>query len=284
MNFVFIWVVGYSCSDVKSLYKQNNCCNNTSLEVYDFTTTSFDAYNKYNGFNLIFADEFDTFNASIWTNEFGDSGWGNQELQFYKNTVKIKNGMAHLEVKRNGNSFESSRIMTKYKKHFRRGIIEARIKLPKLGTFSGNGLWPAFWMLGANIDQVGWPACGEVDILEAGYGFQNYHNKLIHAIHYGNDHQYDSTISNLISAIDDDFHTFTLKWSDSEFQWLLDDNLSWKFDITESKYDVFRENDFFLILNVAVGGKFPGIFNPTQIELYSTEEMIIDWIRAYEAN
>ena len=283
MVFQFmILPLGFFCTEFKQVYQQNGCCtapNNNSVRLYD--TSPPEAYTKYPMYELMFADEFTTFNASVWSNEFGQSGWGNEELQFYKNTITVSGGMAHLGVSRDANEIVSSRINTKYKKHFGRGIVEARIKLPNLAKTQANGLWPAFWMLGSNIDTVGWPACGEIDILEAGAAKQP--SARVHAVHYQGKGSPDSHVSSLVPDISDEFHVFTLKWSNNELEFLLDDVSSWVLDITDSKYDAFRQNEFFLLLNVAVGGTFTNIFTPEEVSFSSPQSMVIDWIRIYES-
>jgi len=127
------------------------------------------AANRAQNYQLIWSDEFSdsTINTSNWTHKTRESGWGNNELEYYTNrsvNSYIQNGSLVIEARKEnygGENYTSARMITKGKRYFTYGKIEARIKLPY-----GKGIWPAFWMLGENISTVGWPACGKIDIME----------------------------------------------------------------------------------------------------------------------
>ncbi len=129
-------------------------------------------------YTLVWSDEFlgSTINPNNWTHETGGGGWGNNELQYYTDRADnsyIQNGKLVIEAKEEsfgGRDYTSARLITKGKQFFKYGRIEARMKLPY-----GQGLWPAFWMLGENISSIGWPACGEIDIMEMIGGTNNNH-------------------------------------------------------------------------------------------------------------
>ena len=238
---------------------------------------------SYEGMELIFAEEFDspTIDASIWTHEIGNGcpnlcGWGNNEWQYYRsqNTL-VENGLANIQAKNEsfeGANYTSSRMITQGKFAFQYGRVDIRAKLPR-----GQGLWPALWMLGSNIDQVGWPACGEVDIMEmvgnresTTYGTAHWDNNGSYASH-GN--SYDNT-----EDLDQEFHVYSIVWTEQSIKWYFDDLVYNTLDITSASLSEFRA-PMFLIMNVAVGGNWPGYPNP------STEfptSMEVDYVRVFQ--
>ncbi len=225
---------------------------------------------------LVFKEEFNgrqgrTVDAAKWTAEIGGAGWGNQELQYYTNSTEnayldgkgslvikaIKLGPAHsLSCWYGPCRYTSARLITKGKFDLKHGRFEARIKVPR-----GKGVWPAFWLLGNNIDEVGWPACGEIDIMEhigkepsAVYG-------TVHGPGYSGAKGLSGshTLSNNRS-LSDDFHVFAVEWTDENIRWFIDGKqfktVSPK-DLPPGTKWVF-ERPFFIILNFAVGGQWPG--------------------------
>lgn len=250
-----------------------------------------DGYNtptSYYGYSQVWNQDFSeaTLDESIYNYEMGDGcpdicGWGNEELQNYTNdeeNIKLADGKLSITAtQQDVLSFKSARITTKDKVEIQYGRIDVRAKLPK-----GQGLWPAIWMLGANIDEVGWPACGEIDNME----FLGHEvNKIHGTAHYG-EQGAGSTFKTSTYASGDDYtegyHVFTLIWELNKLTWYVDET---KFHSLERK-DIgsaqWRFNQpFFFIFNVAVGGRFPG--NPDETTVFP-QTMDIDYIRVFQPN
>ncbi|NPD47508.1 MULTISPECIES: family 16 glycosylhydrolase [unclassified Lentimicrobium] len=234
--------------------------------------------------NLIWSEEFDYTglpDASYWNMETGGGGWGNNELQNYTNredNALVGNGYLTITAKEEvygGRNYTSARITTQNKFDFKYGKIEARIKLPY-----GQGIWPAFWMLGSNINSVSWPACGEIDIMEL-VGGTNRDNISHSTIHWDNAGQHASygesySLSNGIFA--DDFHVFSVEWDEQSIRGFVDGSQYFVADITPSGLSEFHE-DFFIILNLAVGGNWPGSPNASTV---FPQTMQVDYIRVYK--
>ena len=248
--------------------------------------------------DLVFSEEFDYTNGgrpdpSIWTYDLGDWGWGNAELQRYTNlpqNVHIsQDGKLVIRAIRIGNSFTSGRIKTLNKLTFKYGQVEASIKMPDLG----NGLWPAFWTLGNNFPVIGWPACGEMDIMEMGHssGINDgvINRRVGSAAHwehgpgqYANYGKYFDLPEDLTLG----FHKYRLEWTPYVIRTFVDNYIVWEMDISESqcpmeKCSEFHKHHFFL-LNMAVGGRYTGLLNPAQISASFPAEYEIDYIRVYK--
>jgi beta-glucanase (GH16 family) len=246
---------------------------------------------------VIWQDEFNgpNLDTSIWTPEVGGDGFGNGQLEYNTNRIDgaananayIENGSLVIEARREnygGNQFTSARLNTKNALTFKYGTIEARIKMADLA----DGLWPAFWLLGANIDQVGvdWPACGELDIVEMGSGSAitsgTVNRKVGATAHWeeaGNASYGLSTYT--ATAAYNDYHLFKLEWTDKLVKAYLDGNPYWEMGITGADKEEFHEH-MFIILNMAVGswpGYYVGIDNPNNITAPFPAKMYIDWIR-----
>ncbi len=233
---------------------------------------------------LVWSDEFDGTSLDInsWTREVGwNNGWGNNELQYYTDRTDnsyLQDGKLVIKAMQEnygGRSYTSARLKTQGKRYWQYGKIEARMKLPY-----GQGIWPAFWMLGQNISSVGWPACGEIDITEM-IGGQNRENTIHGTAHWDNNGQHaqygDSyTLSSGIFA--DDFHDFRIEWDQSAIKWYVDDILFNTINITPSGLSEFHQ-DFFIILNMAVGGNWPG--NPDQTTVFP-QYLEVDYVRVYQ--
>lgn len=232
-------------------------------------------------YQLLWSDEFngDVLDPSVWTRETGGGGWGNNELQFYTDrdtNAYIENGNLVIQaLKENfgGRSYTSARLITKGKKSFLYGKIEARIKTPY-----GQGIWPAFWTLGENINSVGWPACGEIDILEllghqpnVAYGTVHWSNNGTHAKFGGS-----YTLSG--STFDADFHTFSVVWTPTKIEWYVDNLRYHQIDITPAELSELHKEQF-LLLNVAVGGNWPGFPDETTV---FPQKMYVDYVRVYK--
>ena len=260
--------------------------NNTA--GIDIPSTGYTSPDAYPGYNLVWADEFDaaTLNTANWTYEMGDGcpgncGWGNNELQYYReDNASIVNGNLVITAKKQNfgtRNYTSSRLVTKGKKQFKYGRIDIRAALPE-----GQGLWPALWMLGSNIDAVSWPACGEIDIMEL---TGNLPNRVVGTVHYGADasqHQFKS-MSKYLTGTDnfqDEFHVFSINWEADLIEFLVDDVVF--HTITPASLNgapyPFNKN-FFFVFNVAVGGNFPG--NPDNTTAFP-QHMIVDYVRVFQ--
>ncbi|MGM1057286.1 MAG: family 16 glycosylhydrolase [Bacteroidota bacterium] len=220
-------------------------------------------------FNFDTDGELDT---SVWNFETGNNnGWGNQEAQYYtEDNAVISGGNLVITAKAediSGFDYSSSRITTKDNFEFTYGRIEVRAKLPE-----GGGTWPAIWMLGSDFDEVGWPQTGEIDIMEHAGNDQD----LIHGtLHYegrsGGDADGNTV---MVDGVSDDFHIYTVEWSDQHIIFLVDGEV---FHTYENNPDSPFNKDFFLILNVAMGGTFGGEIDPDFVE----SSMEIDYIRVF---
>ncbi len=235
---------------------------------------------------LIWSDEFDYTglpDPAKWNMETGGGGWGNNELQYYTdsiNNASVDNGILTItarEEQYGGNDYTSARINTQNKFDFKYGRIEARIKLP-----FGQGLWPAFWMLGANYSSVGWPSCGEIDIMELVGGTVSGGDNTVHAtLHWDNNGahaDYGESYSLPSGIFADDFHIFSVEWDDQEIKAFVDDTQYFVIDITDAGLSEFH-NDFFVILNLAVGGNWPG---PPNASTTFPQTMEVDYVRVFQ--
>lgn len=241
----------------------------------------------YDGYNLVWADEFSGSALSAdWTFELGDGcpdlcGWGNQELEFYKKeNTSLKDGNLIITAKKENagsRSYTSSRLITKGKKSFTYGRIDIRAKLPK-----GQGMWPALWMLGENITEVGWPKCGEIDIMELVGGSPENKDGTIHGtVHWDNGGSYANYGGKTalpFGIFNDEFHVFSIIWDTEKIVWLLDNVQYHVIDIRPAGLDEFHK-PFYFILNVAVGGTWPG--SPDASTVFP-QEMKVDYIRVFQ--
>jgi len=246
---------------------------------------------------LVWSDEFDgaagaSFDATKWVAETGGSGWGNQERELY--TTRPENigldGTGHLVITALAEPtnttdacwygrclYTSARIKTAGKFSQAYGRFEARIRIPR-----GQGLWPAFWMLGGNIDQVGWPSSGEIDIME-NIGKEP---KIVHGTMHGPGYSGAGGIGGPFSLngggnFADDFHLYAVEWDPGSIRWLVDDTPY--FQTTQASIPggttwVF-DHPFFLLLNVAVGGGWPG--DPDGTTTFP-QQMTVDYVRVYK--
>lgn len=240
---------------------------------------------SYAGYKLVWADEFEgtELNADNWVHETGtgNNGWGNNELQYYReDNTSLVDGHLVITAKSQrfgGNEYTSSRIKTQGKKSFKFGRVDIRAALPK-----GQGLWPALWMLGTNITSVGWPACGEIDIMEL-TGDQP--NRVLGTVHYGpNFEQRGSKTQSIFleegKNFHDEFHVFSIIWKEDLIEFFMDDikyHTITPASVGSAPYP-FNKN-FFFIMNVAVGGNLPG--SPDATTPFP-QSMIVDYIRVFQ--
>jgi len=233
---------------------------------------------------FVWSDEFDKneINLDNWSFNIGtgNNGWGNNELQYYTDrleNIRIEDGILIIEAREEnyeGSNYTSARIKTEHKQFWTYGKIEARIKLPQ-----GKGIWPAFWMLGEPFDTMSWPYCGEIDIMEMVGGGTN--DSICHGtIHWDeNGWTYSGGNKTLPSGIfANDYHTFSIEWDNEVIRWFLDGNQYHAENITDENKSELH-NNFFIILNCAVGGNWPG--NPSQSTVFP-QETYIDWVRVYQ--
>ena len=241
----------------------------------------------------LFSDEFngrsgERIDASKWTPEIGGAGWGNEELQYYRDHVENAHldGRGNLVItanklpKENELScwygkceYTSARLITKKKFEFKYGRVEARIKLPE-----GSGVWPAFWMLGNNIDEVGWPNCGEIDIMEFIGREPSKIYGTVHGPGYSGGKSIGSSTSTGKARASAEFHTYAVEWSENEILWFFDGKVYHKFsraDVPAGSNWVF-DHPFFIILNFAVGGKWPG---SPDAKTKFPQSMLVDYVR-----
>ncbi|MEI9865765.1 MAG: family 16 glycosylhydrolase [Limisphaerales bacterium] len=248
---------------------------------------------------LTWSDEFTQADGSSpdstkWGFDIGGGGYGNNELESYTsrtNNARIQGGQLVIEAKQETytgpdniqRNYTSARMLTKGKWSWTYGRMEARIKIPR-----GQGIWPAFWMLGANINTVSWPGCGEIDILE-NIGKTSEQGKVYGTIHgpqSGGDYNGGAGVGGNYTlpsgaVFADDFHIFAIEWTTNQIKWFMDNQQyftatpaslpsggTWPFTLPQ-----------FLILNVAVGGNWPG--NPDGTTVFP-QKMLVDYVRVYK--
>lgn len=226
---------------------------------------------------LVWSDEFDVDGppaASKWGYDLGAGGWGNAELQYYTNRTDnaiVSNGILKITAKAesfSGSPYTSARLLSKDKFAFKYGKIEARAKIPE-----GVGTWPAIWMLGNNISTVGWPACGEIDIMEH-VGRQL--NKIYGTLHYpGNSGANGRGSTVTVSTATTEFHRYSVEWNATSIEIAVDDVVFFSFS---NNPGLPFNQDFFIILNIALGGNFGGPIDPA----FASETMEIDYVRVYQ--
>jgi beta-glucanase (GH16 family) len=243
------------------------------------------------GWVLTWSDEFAGSNGSApdaakWVRETGGNGWGNNELEYYttrpENSFQKDGNLVITVLKETftgsdnvTREYTSARLKTAGRFTQAYGRFEARIKVPK-----GQGIWPAFWLLGDNIDTVGWPTCGEIDIME-NIGSEP---KRVHGSMHGPGYSGATPLTAIYTlpsgSFADDFHVFAVEWEPTTVRFYVDGNLY----LTEGPGSLpagtrwVFDHPFFIVLNVAVGGNFPG--NPDASSTYP-QTMLVDYVRVY---
>lgn len=235
---------------------------------------------------LVWSDEFDGSNGSLpdsskWVMETGGNGWGNNELQYYTNrteNVQQQDGNLIITARKesyNGAAYTSARLKTAGKFEQAYGKFEARIKIP-----AGQGIWPAFWMLGNDIDTVCWPGCGEIDIMENIGKEPAMIHGTIHGPGYSGGNAIGKSYTLPSGNFADDFHVFAIEWELNTIRFYVDGNLY----ATQTNASIpagakwVYNHPFFMLLNVAVGGNWPG--NPDQTTVFP-QAMLVDYVRVY---
>lgn len=259
--------------------------SSSGTKTYEVQVTAFNGLKYFNATKSIvvfvattqiWADEFDVDgapNTSKWGYDLGGGGWGNNEPQYYTNraeNVIVQGGVLKIITKKEnylGSSYTSARLLTKSKFSFKYGKVEFRAKMPL-----GGGTWPALWMLGNNIDTASWPACGEIDVMEH---LGNQQNKIYGTLHYpGHSGGTADGSTTIISNAATEFHLYSVDWRADSIKFYVDNQLFKTF--TNSASMPFNQN-FFLIINCAIGGDFGGTIDPNFVS--STFE--VDYVRVY---
>ena len=240
---------------------------------------------------LVWSDEFEGVSLSTenWALETGGNGWGNNELQNYQaeGNTEVSDGTLKITAKRNTDNtiegaFTSARLNSK--QSFKFGRMEIRAKLPE---YKGNGTWPALWMLGSNIQSVGWPACGEIDMMEYVSFKPNKTHFTIHST--ANNHTNGTEITSGavdLESIEEEFHNFGILWSSKYIKFYVDDieNVQFMFRRpTSSTVENWPfSNNFYFLMNIAVGGNWGGLEGVDMSIFPATME--VDYIRVYQVN
>lgn len=232
------------------------------------------------GWTLVWQDEFagESLDPANWTFDIGGHGWGNNELQAYTDrpeNVRVEDGMLIIEaraepfVRRN---YTSGRIKTQGLHAWTYGRFEARMQLPY-----GNGMWPVFWMLGEDIDIAGWPACGEIDIMEHIGRETNRIHGTVHGPGYfgsGGVGNY-TTVPNLA----EEFHVYAVEWEPEEIRWYVNDVQYFRITPESVRGTWVFDHPFFLLINLAVGGEWPGPPDDTTV---FPQFLKVDYVRVYQ--
>lgn len=268
----------------------------SNVNISNPTQTTFDNGEVSQGgaLTLVWSDEFSAaqLDPETWFFESGDGsqygipGWGNNEQQWYlENNAALSNGILTLTAKeesQNGFAFTSARLLTRDRVAVRYGRIEASIRLP-----GGQGVWPAFWMLPQDFAYGGWAASGEIDIMEAVNLDASGGNNIVGSIHYGGEfpeNVYTSEWTTVSGSATGEFHEYAIEWDANEIRWYVDDVLystktSWY--STSAVYPAPFNQPFYILLNVAVGGNFPG---PPNASTVFPVTMDVDYVRVYSGS
>lgn len=245
------------------------------------------------GRTLVWSDEFNSINSSNWTFETGGGGWGNNELQYYtggqnafiQNDSAAGGNVLVIEARRDNPAnyncwygrctYTSSRMITRDKRSFQYGRIEARMKLPQT-----QGIWPAFWMLGNSMGSVGWPAAGEIDIMEhVGYEPTVTHGAL-HGPGYSGNTPFFGT-HYLPHSADAAYHVYAIEWSANEIAWYVDNTRFYSVSraTVQTRGNWVYDQPFWILLNIAVGGNWPGSPNGSSV---FPQRLYVDYVRVYQ--
>jgi beta-glucanase (GH16 family) len=238
---------------------------------------------------LVWSDEFDRPNGTLpdqskWTAMTGGGGWGNGEWQNYTERVDNayhENSMLVIKAMNEdykGNRYTSARLVTRGMGDWTYGRVEVRAKVP-----IGQAIWPAIWMMPTDSEYGGWPASGEIDIMELiGKEPDTIHGTL----HYGKPHEFKGSIYQLPTGqtYADDFHIFAIEWEPGEIRWYMDgyhyhSMTEWFTSSTKGQFPAPFDKDFYLILNIAVGGTWPGLPDETTPE---EALMYVDYVRVFQ--
>ncbi|BDD02240.1 family 16 glycosylhydrolase [Persicobacter psychrovividus] len=228
---------------------------------------------------LLWADEFNGSglpDADAWNYDLGDGGFGNNELQNYTNNlqnVKMEAGLLKITAKKESYGYSSARIKTQGQKNFTYGRVEVRAKLPK-----GRGTWPAIWMLGENISSVGWPACGEIDIME----YVGFEPGIVHSSTH-TPSSYGATVNTqkyTLSTAESAFHNYILEWTETALKFYVDDELIYTYAPAVRNASTWPfDKPHFIILNLAIGGTWGGAQGVD--DSIFPQQLLVDYVRVY---
>jgi beta-glucanase (GH16 family) len=274
---------------------------NSGRDITVKLTNDLASNNSPSQWKLAWSDEFNSKSgtapdARIWGHEIGDGvaignpGWGNDELEYYTESTSnaATDGVGNLVITAKAADgslqcyygpckYTSARLLTKNRFEVAYGRVEARIKVPR-----GAGLWPAFWMLGTDIDQVNWPQSGEIDIMENVGRLPNRVFGTLHGPGYSGGQSYGRSID-LATPVADDFHTFAIEWQPNKIVWFVDGiqyhQATPNDAFLQGKQWVYN-HPFFMLLNVAVGGNFGGAVGA---DTTFPQTMLVDYVRLFQA-
>ena len=258
--------------------------NPTVIETSIIPEDGADSPLSYAGMNLVWQEEFQgsSINKENWTFETGtgNNGWGNNELQTYTtDNARILEGNLVITAERDGSQYKSSRLVTLGKQNFQYGRIDIRAALPQ-----GQGMWPALWMIGSNFSTIGWPRCGEIDIMEmvGGAGKENTVHGTVHWSGLNGEFQnFGRAYTKPSGSFHGQYHVFSIIWDENSIRWLVDNVQYNEVDITsDALIDEFR-NEMFFIVNLAVGGNWPG---PPNGSTSFPQHLVVDYIRVFQDN
>ena len=252
--------------------------------IIEVPTEGYVSPGEYPGYQLVWSDEFrqPTIDKSNWTFDIGNGSncWGNNELQYYKEENASIYAEEYLmitakEESVGGFDYTSSRMITKGKREFKFGRVDIRAAMP-----IGQGIWPALWSLGADIQTNPWPNCGEIDIME----YLGHESSRVHGtVHWGlNTHKYkgSSTLSGNEGDFHKAFHVFSIIWEKDKIEWYVDDKKYFSISASEMEGQPYPfNNDQFFIINCAVGGNWPGSPNNSTI---FPQRFFVDYIRVFQ--
>ncbi|WP_420573712.1 glycoside hydrolase family 16 protein [Kordia sp.] len=239
--------------------------------------------------NLTFEDNFDTAgapNSAVWNYDIGNGtadtgpGWGNNELQYYTNrpeNIRVEDGVLKIIATQEsfeGSGYTSARINTKGLFTQKYGRFEARIQLPW-----GQGVWPAFWLLGENIDTVSWPFCGEIDVMENRGQEPTVVTGSVHGPGYSGGNAISKEYDLVNDRLDTGFHIFGIEWGPDYINYYIDDVLYNQITPEDVTGDWVFNQPFYIIMNVAVGGSFAG---PPSQQTVFPQTMLVDYVRVYQ--
>ena len=247
--------------------------------VFSFSASNASLYKINSG--LLWSDEFNGNGApdsSKWGFDIGAGGWGNNESQYYtsrSDNVIVEGGFLKITAKKEsylGAEYTSTRMLTMGKFDFTYGRVEVRAKLP-----TGIGTWPAIWMLGANFSSVGWPATGEIDIMEHVGKRQGWVSSAMHT-----PSSFGGTINHgeqFFDNVSTEFHIYSVEWTSEKMVFAVDGNVHYTYNPTTKNSDTWPyDANQFIILNIAMGGNFGGNIDPT----FTQSSMEIDYVRVYQ--